>query len=292
MQTLTPKALARAIGVSESSLKRWADDGLLRAERTAGGHRRIDLAEAVRFIRRTGARVVQPAALGMSELAEADLPDTVRREPTELLHQALEDGDGAQARSIVLSLYMSGWSPARIFDGPLRESMRRIGELWQHAEWGIVVEHRAVDVAVGAINQLRVLAPARGIAPPIALGGAIGSDPYQVPTLMAATVLGDLGYLDINLGARTPVGVLGAAAERYRPQIVWMAASVLLEHGLANDAAALAARLHDAGMLIVVGGRGFDAVDRLPIGVVRAATMETLEALGRGLQHAGQAGTA
>ena len=46
---LSPRQLAVAIGVSESSLKRWADDGRLAVERTAGGHRRIPLPEAVRW---------------------------------------------------------------------------------------------------------------------------------------------------------------------------------------------------------------------------------------------------
>ncbi|HEX9106572.1 MAG TPA: MerR family DNA-binding transcriptional regulator, partial [Longimicrobiales bacterium] len=49
---LSPRELAEAVGVSESSLKRWADRGVLAVERTAGGHRRIPLGEAVRFIRR------------------------------------------------------------------------------------------------------------------------------------------------------------------------------------------------------------------------------------------------
>jgi excisionase family DNA binding protein len=52
--TLSPRELAAAVGVSESSLKRWADEGRVKVARTAGGHRRIELAEAVRFIRQSG----------------------------------------------------------------------------------------------------------------------------------------------------------------------------------------------------------------------------------------------
>ena len=62
---LSPKELADAIGVSESSLKRWADAGRLQVARTEGGHRRIPIAEAVRFIRDTGAVVVRPDLLGL-----------------------------------------------------------------------------------------------------------------------------------------------------------------------------------------------------------------------------------
>src|SRR5215211_2356769 len=62
---LTPKDLADAIGASESSLRRWVDSGRVKMSRTAGGHRRIPLAEAIRFIRETHATVVRPDLLGL-----------------------------------------------------------------------------------------------------------------------------------------------------------------------------------------------------------------------------------
>ena len=38
---MSPVRAAALIGVSESTLKRWVDAGHIRAEKTAGGHRRI-----------------------------------------------------------------------------------------------------------------------------------------------------------------------------------------------------------------------------------------------------------
>ncbi|MEM9791075.1 MAG: MerR family DNA-binding transcriptional regulator [Planctomycetota bacterium] len=60
---LSPKEVALAIGVSESSLKRWADAGRIRVRRTAGGHRRIAIQEAIRFARYYGFPVVRPDIL-------------------------------------------------------------------------------------------------------------------------------------------------------------------------------------------------------------------------------------
>jgi excisionase family DNA binding protein len=54
---VTPKQVAQAINVSESSLKRWCDQGLLTAIRTAGGHRRLALAAALN----TSLRIYHPA---------------------------------------------------------------------------------------------------------------------------------------------------------------------------------------------------------------------------------------
>jgi len=68
---LTPKDLADAIGVSESSMRRWVDSGRLKMTRTAGGHRRIEINEAIRFIRESGTPVVHPEILGLADITSA-----------------------------------------------------------------------------------------------------------------------------------------------------------------------------------------------------------------------------
>ena len=64
---LSPRQFAEAIGVSESSVRRWADDGRIQMTRTAGGHRKIARSDALRFIRTTSAQVVRPDLLQFSE---------------------------------------------------------------------------------------------------------------------------------------------------------------------------------------------------------------------------------
>lgn len=48
---VTPSAAAAALGVSSSTLRRWIDEGRLRAHRTGGGHRRIPASEVRRLAR-------------------------------------------------------------------------------------------------------------------------------------------------------------------------------------------------------------------------------------------------
>ena len=45
-QVLSPREMATVLGVSESSIKRWVDDGAITSTKTAGGHRRITVSEA------------------------------------------------------------------------------------------------------------------------------------------------------------------------------------------------------------------------------------------------------
>jgi len=66
---LTSTRVAEILGVTASSVKRWADEGLLACERTAGGHRRFQSSEVARF-RETGATTDQEA-LTPSEFNQA-----------------------------------------------------------------------------------------------------------------------------------------------------------------------------------------------------------------------------
>lgn len=279
---LSPKALAQSIGVSESSLKRWSDEGLLNAARTAGGHRRIALPEAVRFIRAVGATVIRPDLLGLAEVAQTPAPED-RERAHAMVREALESGDGARTRALLQSLYLGGWSAAEIFDGPVRVALASLGELWQHAEWGIVVEHRATNVAIQAINQLRGIMPSAPEHAPVALGCSCENDPYVVPTLMASCVLGEAGFRDVNLGNHTPMRVLIAAARQYTPALVWISASVSGEfERRRHELTAAAKELAEIGARLVVGGRGFASSEARALpGVSVAGTMQELDEVGR-----------
>lgn len=281
---LSPKELADAIGVSESSLKRWADSGKVRVSRTAGGHRRIHVADAVRFIRETGAPVVRPDILGLPDLGVIQADLTRGDSPGEMLFNYLSVGDGPRARGLIMSLYLSGDSVAAIADGPIGEAMRRLGELWEHDAAGIFVEHRATDICVDAVRQLR-LAIATNDAGPIAVGGAPPEDTYALPSLLAATALAAEGFRAVNLGPQTPFDTLVTAADQQGALLVWLSMTYVPNPGdLENGVAKLAAQLGARGVKLAIGGQKHAALV-LPRGdnVFVGHTLGELGAFARGL---------
>ena len=277
---LSPKDLAAAIGASESSLRRWIDSGDIRVSRTAGGHRRIPLSEAVQFIRKMGAVVVRPEILSLpaSPAAGTDNDD-------EQLFAALRDGRRDVAYGLALSWYVGGRALHELFDGPVRGAMHRLGELWKHDERGILVEHRATDICLGMITSLRALVPPARDSAPLAVGGAPQGDPYLVPSLMAATVLAEAGLRDVNYGANTPLELLAAEAQRSGARLVWLSVSAA-ESARSVRAAArtLAASLAERDGDLVIGGQA--SADCIPRGVANVhaiRSMGELAAFGRGL---------
>lgn len=276
---LSPGDLAKAIGVSESSLKRWADNGAIGVTRTVGGHRRIARHEALRFIRETNASVLRPRLLGFPEA------ESTAESPSESLFEALRIGSRDQALGLIQGWFLAGRPLAWIFDGPVADAMERIGRLWKHGPEGILREHRATDLCVKAITQLRLALPPAGREAPSALGGAPNSDPYLLPSLMAAAVMKEAGMRAANLGPQTPLPVLQAAAEEQRAVLVWLSVSTVEGAEAARIALPeMMKALAPLGTHVVIGGRSAHLLE--PFGnpqLTFAARMAELAAFAKGL---------
>lgn len=265
---LSPKELASAIGASESSLKRWVDSGKLEASKTAGGHRRIALAEAIRFIRDSHIHVVRPEILGLPH-ETADQPPATD-EKAQMLYAALNAGDSAAAHSIVFSAFLDGESAASIFDGMIRDAMAAIGEKWQHRPDGVFIEHRATDICLHLLNRMRSMLPVPAAAAPVAVGGARANDPYLIPSLMAAITLMENGLTPVNLGANTPVDVMVQAVQHHHARIVWFSVAAEVERRqLAAELTDLSNAIDSTDAVIAVGGR---FADRSVVGAIDRAT--------------------
>jgi excisionase family DNA binding protein len=224
-QLVTPKQVARAIKVSESSLKRWCDRGLLKTVRTPGGHRRLALADVLQFLRTSGQELVDPTLLGLPATAgRGELAFTRAREQ---LREALVGGDVEQCRRLVFDLHLSGRPVSKIFDDVIALAMHDIGDCWACGEAEIYQERRASMLCLRLLAELRSVIPQGEADAPLALGGTPECDPYLIPTTMAEIVLRQQGWRSQSLGARLPFATLAAAIRDLRPQIFWLSVSYI-----------------------------------------------------------------
>jgi excisionase family DNA binding protein len=282
---LTTREVSEAIGVSESSMRRWTNSGVIHTARTVGGHRRIALSEAIRFIRESGAAVVRPDLLGLPQLPvnpEGQLlsGQTLERQ----LYEALLAGNETAATGAVTGLFLNGLSVASICDGAIHRAMQHVGELWRDDARGILVEHRAMSICLGALGVLRQMIGDLPSNSPVAIGAAPEGDPYLLPSMMAGCVLAEAGYRDINFGPQTPLELLATAAEENKAALVWLAVKSAPDHvRVKKQIAELAARLAELHIHFVVGGSEVEALAiRSSKNLHTMKTMAELSAFARG----------
>ena len=273
---VSPRQVARAIGVSESAVKRWCDRGLVPVVRTAGRHRRIPLSGVISYLRASGHSLVRPELLGLPPATSAG-PAVLERAVAPLL-AAVREHDEECVRRIIVDLHLSAHSVAEIGDAVLAPAFEQVGELWERGEMDVYQERHACDMCHRALQALTGLLDAPRPDAPAAIGGGISGDPYTLATRLVELVLRQAGWRAMSLGHDLPPETIEKAIEHHRPRLVWLSVSAPLpEEQLRRSCESLAARAGRHSGALVVGGRESAAADGS--GGSRLGSLRELEAL-------------
>jgi len=286
---VSPKQVARAIGVSESSLKRWCDQGLIQTVRTAGGHRKMQISEVLRFIREKQQMLVSPEVLNLppaSDSAELGLS-----RGRDLLVAALLAGNESLANQIVINLYLAHHPMSLICDEVIAAAFHEIGDRWECREADPYQERRGCEIALRVLFELRRIQPAPEQSR-LALGGTIEGDNYAIPSAMAELILREVGWNATSLGTSLPIDSLVRAVTDHRPPLFWVSISYILPSlDFVNEFARLSQACTASGTALIVGGRALTAELRQKMKYSSYCdTMQHLEAIARILPHSPRRG--
>lgn len=272
---VSPGQAARAIGVSESSLKRWCDQGLIAAVRTAGGHRKMAVSEVLRFLREQGQTLECPEVLGLPPVGDQAALSLARARPR--LVEALLAGEELVARQIVLNLYLGKHALSVIFDEVVAFAFHDVGDRWACQAADVYQERRGCEIMLRILFEIRRVLPVPN-GRFVAIGGTIEGDEYALPTAMAELVLREAGFCATSLGTGLPFSSLISAVRETRPRLFWLSVSHI-RGGLDFPAqfATLSAACADAGTALVVGGRAL--VDSLRLRMTYSAFCDTMQHL-------------
>lgn len=283
-QLLSPKQIAEAIGASESSLKRWCDLGLIKTVKTAGGHRRIPVQEALRFVRERNHAVVEPHILSMP--ATTDRKARRIEGGAERLTEALLADNQQACHAIVFDLFLAGESISRIFDEVVAPALRSIGENWACHEAEVYQERCSCQIMLRLLHDLR----SKQVPPNpnlVALGATIEGDHFDLPVTMAEIVLRSVDCDARLLGTSIPFDSLVKAVETQSPALFWLSVSFIADESEFIDGfhrlSATAAKTKTA---IVVGGRALTSEIRTRLSYSAFCdTMRHLEEFGKTLRR-------
>jgi len=251
-QSLTTRQMAESLGVSESSVKRWVDDGTIAADRTAGGHRRIPMAAAIGYIRRHHATLTKPHLLALESAPRVGkVDDAAARE----LLDAMVGDRSSEARAILTGRYIGGADIASIADGLIKPVLQHLGELWHQGSDGILLEHRAVDTCVHALAEIGAWLPSVPDSAPAAVTAGSPGDPYILPPMLTSLVLREGGMRAHNLGPATPLETIRIATTRYSARLCSVSFSASPRSNVESELLELERQIAETGGRLVVGGR-------------------------------------
>lgn len=230
LKCLTTKEVARLCRVSDATVKRWHDAGLLESERTSGGHRRFRSEEVARFQREQ--KLGQKKCHGDETIVAASRERQTGRgkkchSSDSIFFQSLIKGCEEAAANVLVSAYLRGKSPWAIFDDMICPAMFQIGELWASGQLTISQEHLASRVAQTAIYKLRSALVVSKNTENLAMCCAPESDLHELPTHLTQITIENEGWEAMNFGANTPLGDFTKEVLRHAPALICLSATVV-----------------------------------------------------------------
>lgn len=282
LKCLTTREVARLFRVSDATVKRWQDAGIIHSTRTNGGHRRFPAEEIARFQRDRG--ICVKTCSGDESVLKAMTRRIANKHQSECeLFYALVAGCETDAANILIGAYLEGKPLAEIFDKMMCPAMRRVGELWCKGELTITQEHIATRAASSAVHKLRNSIPVSETTKGLAMCCAMEGDFHDLPTHLAQTIFESEGWEVLNFGANTPLYCLAEEVLRHSPEAVCIVATVITDvERLDRDYKIFTEQIADLKIPIILGGRAFkdEAVRRrFPADVYARRFAEVVERL-------------
>lgn len=249
---LSTAEVARALGVGVTTVKRWVDEGVLPAHRTAGGHRKVPLADVLRLVREGDLPRADLSLLTGSPAAAHDAGQLAQQ-----LFRALRHGDQEAAQRLLHGAYESGTPVEVLADEVIAPAMERVGHGWADGTLDVYQEHRGTQACLGALLGLgsRLAEPA-GRDRPLAVGGGPEGDPYLLANALAEMVLREQGWEAVNVGPNTPLLSFRRALRELRPRLLWLSCGYLADaEAFLAQYGELYREAERAGVAVAVGGR-------------------------------------
>jgi methanogenic corrinoid protein MtbC1 len=168
---------------------------------------------------------------------------------------ALLTGDEVSAELTIREALDARLSMADIDDQIIAPALWYVGELWQRGEITVADEHLATEISLRVLalhREAHRLSAHRQRA--TVMIAAPAGERHIVALEMVGDLLRDAGYRVLMLGGDVPAGALALAAERHRPDVIAMSATM---PGGGDRVVIAADEVQErwAGARFVVGGR-------------------------------------
>lgn len=254
-ELLTTSAAAKIAGVGVTSIKRWADQELIRVTRTPGGHRRILKADLLRFLQDSATHPTSESdeSTGgvLADPGNVYTPTFGRTWADEILQ-----GDVHDIQAALLSARSRLGSWFRVTD-EVSLGLRDIGRRWADGRISVVDEHIASEQLSRALDTISYTM-ASSARHPVCLLVCLEDELHTLALSFLQLCLREAGWQPVWVGASTPVDHLCARVSEGDTNMVAISvsASWTQKHKLETVAGPLVGCCREFSTRLVMGGEG------------------------------------
>jgi excisionase family DNA binding protein len=248
------KQVAGFLGVNESSVKRWADSGMLGCYRTPGGHRKFKKNDIMLFSSKYSYELkhntfsnqvavpVQVQSLDFDRINSVLLKKLFTGNDDEILHY-------------LYSLHLTGLGVTELYDTIVGRTMKMIGDMWRKKEITIEQEHISTNIITKALIRLHGkldTKPRNGLT---AFCGCLEKEFHELPLLSVNNILQYNGWNTVYAGVNLPVKSFISGIETYKPDMVCLSATIIEDKArFEKDVKKIFDASKAAGASLVIGG--------------------------------------
>jgi excisionase family DNA binding protein len=266
---LSTADVARLFNVTETTVKRWADEGTLKCQKTPGGHRKFDMRCVVEFAEKNHFEPVGALAIpGGDRLGQRIQVAVLGRDFSALVAAFVEKAlspDPTDLSTYLSYLYQHRVQLWEIHDLIIRPGMEEIGARWSRGEIGINHEHRASYETVEALVTLQTQIRLKSQKGRSAVCSCLGEELHEIGLRCAAHLFESEGWSTTYLGARTPVEAVTTAIRETQPTAVSVSVTYVPPGGTpAKEFRCIVEAAREVNAQIILGGRGAHLLARDP----------------------------
>ena len=227
---LSTVEVAALLNVTETTIKRWTDQGTIACIKTVGGHRKFLLKEVIRFSEENGYPVTGTFAPAISKKQFETLEFCVQTanygKISEIFLEELLHGDKRGMHEILVYLAKHHISFSVIGDEVIRPAMVRIGERWAEGKLEVNQEHLASQSVIEALIQLSPelhRKPSNGLT---SVCACVEGDVHEIGLRILAYALESEGWAVHYVGPNTPFDTLHSFMKAVHPDLLCLSYTI------------------------------------------------------------------
>lgn len=255
---LSTADVSRLFGVTETTVKRWADEGTLKCQKTPGGHRKFEIRHVVEFAETNDFEPAGALAFADDDGLTLNIQTAVLERSYPILVEAYIRralAPGAERLSSFLSyLYQHRIQLWEIHDHIIRPAMQELGDRWTRGELCISQEHEASYSTLEALARLQCQIRIKPPGGQSVVCATLGDDLHEIGLRCAAYLFASEGWETYYLGSRIPAQAVTKAIARWNPRVVCVSATHGEPSRLRESLSVIAGAAADVGAAVLAGG--------------------------------------